>query len=248
MRTPSSCSTNSALPPILKKAPRWPSPLQRTSSTAAHGRSSPPTTPRSRSTPPTPPACSTPPPASMKLTLIPNYQLRLGVPGASAGIQTAERLGLNRTIVAAARDASVRSRSTSPASSINCTTIFPRSKPNESRTRAAIRPQPGTRQAGPRRRRRTPQPHPRTRNQARLADEGIRISDARERPRHRRPRRAAKALQRSRTPHHPPAPRILRRASTRPSSPTAPAPTPATPTPSRTSSASPPATRSASSP
>jgi DNA mismatch repair protein MutS2 len=36
-------------------------------------------------------------------TLIPNYQLRLGVPGASAGIQTAERLGLNRTIVAAAR-------------------------------------------------------------------------------------------------------------------------------------------------
>ena len=37
-------------------------------------------------------------------TLIPNYQLRLGVPGASAGIQTAERLGLNRTIVAAARE------------------------------------------------------------------------------------------------------------------------------------------------
>jgi DNA mismatch repair protein MutS2 len=36
-------------------------------------------------------------------TLIPNYQLRLGVPGASAGIQTAERLGLNRTIVDAAR-------------------------------------------------------------------------------------------------------------------------------------------------
>src|SRR5580692_803934 len=28
-------------------------------------------------------------------TLAPNYQLRLGVPGASAGIQTAERLGLN---------------------------------------------------------------------------------------------------------------------------------------------------------
>jgi DNA mismatch repair protein MutS2 len=37
-------------------------------------------------------------------TLVPNYQLRLGVPGASAGIQTAERLGLNRTIVAAARE------------------------------------------------------------------------------------------------------------------------------------------------
>ena len=39
-----------------------------------------------------------------EVTLVPNYQLRLGVPGASAGIQTAERLGLNRTIVVAARE------------------------------------------------------------------------------------------------------------------------------------------------
>jgi len=38
-----------------------------------------------------------------EVTLAPNYQLRLGVPGASAGIQTAERLGLNRAIVSAAR-------------------------------------------------------------------------------------------------------------------------------------------------
>jgi len=38
-----------------------------------------------------------------ELTLAPNYQLRLGVPGASAGIQTAERLGLNPAIIAAAR-------------------------------------------------------------------------------------------------------------------------------------------------
>ena len=37
-------------------------------------------------------------------TLAPNYHLRLGVPGASAGIQTAERLGLNAAIVAAARE------------------------------------------------------------------------------------------------------------------------------------------------
>ncbi len=37
------------------------------------------------------------------LTLVPNYQLRLGVPGASAGIQTAERIGLNAGIVAEAR-------------------------------------------------------------------------------------------------------------------------------------------------
>ena len=38
-----------------------------------------------------------------ELTMAPNYQLRLGVPGASAGIQTAERLGLNASIIAAAR-------------------------------------------------------------------------------------------------------------------------------------------------
>jgi DNA mismatch repair protein MutS2 len=37
-------------------------------------------------------------------TLVPNYQLRLGVPGASAGIQTAERLGLNGRIIQAARE------------------------------------------------------------------------------------------------------------------------------------------------
>ncbi|HVJ08769.1 MAG TPA: Smr/MutS family protein [Acidisarcina sp.] len=36
-------------------------------------------------------------------TLVPNYQLRLGVPGTSAGINTAERLGLNHAIVSGAR-------------------------------------------------------------------------------------------------------------------------------------------------
>jgi DNA mismatch repair protein MutS2 len=38
-----------------------------------------------------------------EVTLVPNYQLRLGVPGASAGIATAERLGLNARIIAGAR-------------------------------------------------------------------------------------------------------------------------------------------------
>jgi DNA mismatch repair protein MutS2 len=38
------------------------------------------------------------------VTLAPNYQLRIGLPGASAGIQTAERLGLNVRIVTAARE------------------------------------------------------------------------------------------------------------------------------------------------
>jgi DNA mismatch repair protein MutS2 len=38
-----------------------------------------------------------------EVTLIPTYQLRLGVPGASAGIATAERLGLNKSIISGAR-------------------------------------------------------------------------------------------------------------------------------------------------
>ncbi len=39
-----------------------------------------------------------------EVTLVPNYHLRLGVPGASAGIATAERLGLDKNIVHAARE------------------------------------------------------------------------------------------------------------------------------------------------
>ncbi|HEY1804287.1 MAG TPA: endonuclease MutS2 [Terracidiphilus sp.] len=37
-------------------------------------------------------------------TLVPNYRFHLGVPGASAGIQTAERLGLNAEVIAMARE------------------------------------------------------------------------------------------------------------------------------------------------
>jgi len=39
-----------------------------------------------------------------EVTLVPNYHLRLGVPGASAGIATAERLGLNKCIIDGARE------------------------------------------------------------------------------------------------------------------------------------------------
>jgi DNA mismatch repair protein MutS2 len=38
-----------------------------------------------------------------EITLVPNYRLQLGVPGASAGILTAERLGLHADIIAGAR-------------------------------------------------------------------------------------------------------------------------------------------------
>jgi DNA mismatch repair protein MutS2 len=37
-------------------------------------------------------------------TLVPTYQLRLGIPGASAGIATAERLGLHKDIIGTARE------------------------------------------------------------------------------------------------------------------------------------------------
>jgi DNA mismatch repair protein MutS2 len=39
-----------------------------------------------------------------EMTLAPNYHFRLGVPGASAGIQTAERLGLNAEMINTARE------------------------------------------------------------------------------------------------------------------------------------------------
>ena len=50
-------------------------------------------------------ACSTPPPASTKSRWFPTTSSALASPARRAGIQTAERLGLNRTIVAAAAPA-----------------------------------------------------------------------------------------------------------------------------------------------
>ena len=41
--------------------------------------------------------------ASTKQTLQPTYELRVGVPGASAGINIAQRLGLNPPIIEASR-------------------------------------------------------------------------------------------------------------------------------------------------
>ena len=120
-----------------------------------------------------------------ELTLAPNYQLRLGVPGASAGIQTAERLGLNAGIIAAARQR-LGSQQVDIARFLDklhneLTQLEAERKAARER---AVLSQPGTRQAGPRRRRGAAQPHPRARNQARLAAQGLRIPDARDRPRH----------------------------------------------------------------
>ncbi len=102
-RAPWCCSTSSAPPPIPKKARRWPWPLPATFSLAGawslistHHTS---LKVYAANTPGVLNAAA----GVDEVTLAPNYQLRLGVPGASAGIQTAERLGLNASIIAAAR-------------------------------------------------------------------------------------------------------------------------------------------------
>ncbi len=61
-------------------------------------------------------------------TLQPTYELRIGVPGASAGINIAQRLGLNPAIIASARANWDRRRRTSRAFSTGCTRICGRSK------------------------------------------------------------------------------------------------------------------------
>ncbi len=103
VRTPLSCSTNSAPPPTPKKARHSPSPSPRYflaagawSLISTHHTS---LKVYAANTPGVLNAAA----GVDEATLAPNYQLRLGVPGASAGIQTAERLGLNAAIITAAR-------------------------------------------------------------------------------------------------------------------------------------------------
>ena len=63
-------------------------------------------------------------------TLQPTYELKIGVPGASAGINIAQRLGLNPTIIDAARARLGSQARTSASSSIACTPICARRKLN----------------------------------------------------------------------------------------------------------------------
>ena len=142
-------------------------------------------------------------------TLVPNYQFHLGVPGASAGIQTAERLGLNAAIIAAARER-LGSQQADIARFLdklhNELAELDQDKKNSAR--AAVRAQPGAEEAGARGRCGGAQPRARAGSEAGLAAQGIRVSDARERARRRGPRGAAKALQRSRAAHSAAAARV----------------------------------------
>ena len=75
-------------------------------------------------------------------------------------------------------------------------------------SRAAIRAQPGAQEAGARGRRGGAQPRARTGGQAGLADEGVRVPDARERARRRGSRGSAEVIQRSGAAHAAAAARI----------------------------------------
>ena len=100
-----------------------------------------------------------------EVTLVPNYHLRLGVPGASAGIQTAERLGpAMRSSLPARASGLARSRWTLRGSSTSCTTnLAPLEVEQKEAREAAIRAEPGAGKAGARRRCGTAQSHARTR-------------------------------------------------------------------------------------
>ena len=88
-----------------------------------------------------------------ELTLAPNYQLRLGVPGASAGIQTAERLGLNAESSPPPDRDWDRSRSISPFSGQAAQRSDPARRRPQGRPRRTIFSESGTSPAGARGRR-----------------------------------------------------------------------------------------------
>ena len=112
-------------------------------------------------------------------TLAPNYQFHLGVPGASAGIQTAERLGLNREIIAAARER-LGSQQADVARFLE--KLHKDLAELETERRAAREQQyalePGAEKAGTRGRPGSAQPRARARDETGFAYEGIRVSDA----------------------------------------------------------------------
>ena len=135
-------------------------------------------------------------------TLVPNYQFHLGVPGASAGIQTAERLGLNATIIAAARER-LGSQQADIARFLDklhseLAELDQDKKKTREQQYALNQERKKLEREG------DAEVRNRVRElEAKLASllQGIRVSDARERARCRGPRGAAKAHQRSRAAH-----------------------------------------------
>ena len=144
-------------------------------------------------------------------TLQPTYELKVGVPGASAGINIAQRLGLNPTIIEASR-----ARLGSQARDVG---QFLDRLHEELRQAEARTPPPArqgrrvrTRQGAPRRRRqkRPASQDQRNGKEARERAARLRISRPRSRQRHPGPRRLAEAFERRRAPHRQAAPRIPR--------------------------------------
>ena len=162
-------------------------------------------------------------------TLVPNYQFHLGVPGASAGIQTAERLGLNAAIIAAARER-LGSQQADIARFLD--KLHDELAQLEVERKAAREQQYALNQerkrAGTRGRRGGAQSRARAGSKAGFADEGVRVSDARERAGHRGSRGATEIIERSGAAHRRGCGASFRRALIRPWSRIAPGRTRAT--------------------
>ncbi len=116
-----------------------------------------------------------------EVTLAPNYQLRLGVPGASAGIQTAERLGLNPGIVSAAR-ARLGSQQVDIARFLDKlhSEVTQLEAERKAASAGTIRTEFGKEKTCPRRRHRAAQSDAGAGNETGLAAQGLRVSDARD--------------------------------------------------------------------
>ena len=114
-------------------------------------------------------------------TLAPNYQLRMGVPGASAGIATAARLGLNAKMIAAARQR-LGSQQVDVARFLERlhTELTQLEDRAQGGADGAVCVEPGAETAGARGRRGGKEPHPRAGAEIGLSAEGFRVPDARE--------------------------------------------------------------------
>ncbi len=166
-------------------------------------------------------------------TLQPTYELKTGVPGASAGINIAQRLGLNPAIIASARSR-LGSQTQDVARFLDRLHAGLREVESERIANASPRAGTRTREVAPRQRgpQGTAGQNSRDGDEARSPLPRLRIPRARSRECRTRPRRAAETLERRRTPHRQNAPRVSRAVRRNGSGALAPAPTVETPTPS----------------
>ena len=144
-------------------------------------------------------------------TLQPTYELKVGVPGASAGINIAQRLGLNSAIIEsrprAPRHAGAR-RWTIPRQTACGPARRRNSAPSPESSRAGNRAREAATRRG--RKERTAGQSPRNGEETGERSSRLRVSRTRSRQRDSGSRRRAEALERRRAPHRQTTPRIPR--------------------------------------